>query len=160
LHTNGYSLARKIAFDIAGLGVDSHVPELGASIGNVLLEPHRSYLPVIRPLLPSGLIKGMAHITGGGITDNLPRIFPDGTGAVIDRSAWQVPPIFQWLQRTGHVPDDDMLRAFNMGIGLIIACENGETERVIDALAAAGEPAAVRLGRVIAGQRTVAYVAS
>ena len=159
LHTNGYSLARKIAFDIAGLRVDSPVSELGEPIGEALLAPHRSYLPVIRPLLSSGLIKGMAHITGGGITDNLPRIFPEGTGAVIDRSAWQVPAIFQWLQRTGHVPDDDMLRTFNMGIGLIIACENGDADRVIDAVAAAGEPAAVRLGRVVAGQRTVGYVA-
>jgi len=157
LHTNGYSLARKIAFDIAGLGVDSHVPELGAPIGNVLLEPHRSYLPVIRPLLSSGLIKGMAHITGGGITDNLPRIFPDGTGAVIDRSAWQVPPIFQWLQRTGHVPDDDMLRAFNMGIGLIIACEDTDVDRVLAGLLEAGEPAAVRIGRVVPGSATVEY---
>ena len=108
LHTNGYSLARRIAFEIAGLRVDSFVPDLGRTIGAALLEPHRSYLPVIKPLLSSGVIKGMAHITGGGITDNLPRIFPEGTAAVIDRSAWQVPPIFQWLQRAGTVPDDDM----------------------------------------------------
>jgi phosphoribosylformylglycinamidine cyclo-ligase len=162
LHTNGYSLARRIVFDIARLEVDSRIPELGVPIGSALLEPHRSYLPLIRPLLSSGvgIIKGMAHITGGGITDNLPRILPEGTGAVIDRSAWQVPPIFQWLQRTGGVPDDDMLRTFNMGIGLIIACENGDADRVIETLAAAGEPAAVRLGRVGAGQRTVGYVAS
>jgi phosphoribosylformylglycinamidine cyclo-ligase len=162
LHTNGYSLARRIVFDIARLEVDSRIPELGVPIGSALLEPHRSYLPLIRPLLSSGvgIIKGMAHITGGGITDNLPRILPEGTGAVIDRSAWQVPPIFQWLQRTGGVPDDDMLRTFNMGIGLIIACENGDADRVIETLAAAGEPAAVRLGRVVAGQRTVGYVAS
>jgi phosphoribosylformylglycinamidine cyclo-ligase len=162
LHTNGYSLARRIVFDIARLEVDSRIPELGVPIGSALLEPHRSYLPLIRPLLSSGtgIIKGMAHITGGGITDNLPRILPNGTGAVIDRSAWQVPPIFQWLQRTGNVPTTDMLRTFNMGIGLIIACENGDADRVIETLAAAGEPAAVRLGRVVAGQRTVGYVAS
>src|SRR5206468_4381320 len=92
LHTNGYSLARRIVFDIARLEVDSRVPELGGPIGAALLEPHRSYLPLIRPLLSSGIgiIKGMAHITGGGITDNLPRILPEGTGAVIDRSAWRV----------------------------------------------------------------------
>jgi phosphoribosylformylglycinamidine cyclo-ligase len=159
LHTNGYSLARRIAFEMAGLRVDSWVEDLGSTIGAALLEPHRSYLSVIRPLLSSGMIKGMAHITGGGITDNLPRIFPADTAAVIDRSAWQVPPIFRWLQRTGHVPDDDMLRTFNMGIGLIIACENSDTDRVIDALAAAGEASAVRLGGVVAGQRTVGYVA-
>jgi phosphoribosylformylglycinamidine cyclo-ligase len=157
LHTNGYSLARRIAFDIAGLGVDSHVDELGATVGEALLEPHRSYLPIVRPLLPSGLIKGMAHITGGGITDNLPRIFPEGTAAVIDRSSWQVPPVFRWLQQTGGVPDDDMLRTFNMGIGLIVACEEGHTDRVLSDLARAGEPAAARIGRVVAGPRNVEY---
>ena len=157
LHTNGYSLARRIAFDIAGLQVDSLVPDLGVTIGKALLEPHRSYLSVIKPLLPSGLIKGMAHITGGGITDNLPRIFPDGTSAVIDRSAWKVPAIFQWLQRTGSVPDDDMLRTFNMGIGLIVACAEAHADRLLADLASAGESAAVRIGRVEAGQRTVRY---
>jgi phosphoribosylformylglycinamidine cyclo-ligase len=156
LHTNGYSLARRIAFEIAGLRVDSFVPDLGRTIGAALLEPHRSYLPVIRPLLSSGVIKGMAHITGGGITDNLPRIFPEGTAAVIDRSAWQVLPIFQWLQRTGTVPDDDMLRTFNMGIGLIVACEEGQSDGLISALARAGEPA-VRIGRVVTGARSVEY---
>jgi len=159
LHTNGYSLARRIAFDIAGLRVDSHLSELGCTIGAALLEPHRSYLPVIKTLLPSGIIKGMAHITGGGITDNLPRILPEGSAAVIDRSSWTVPSIFQWLQRTGNVPDDDMLRTFNMGIGLIVACEAGDADRVMNALAAAGEVGAVHLGGIVAGQRTVEYVA-
>ncbi len=157
LHTNGYSLARRIAFDIAGLRVDSHVAELGRTIGSALLEPHRSYLPVIKPLLSSGIIKGMAHITGGGITDNLPRILPEGTGAVIDWSAWKVPPIFQWLQRTGSVPDDDMLRTFNMGIGLIVACEESQADRLIADLTRAGEPAAVRIGRVVSGSQKVEY---
>ncbi len=157
LHTNGYSLARRIAFDLAGLRVDSRVAEIGGTIGAALLEPHRSYLPVIRPLLSSGLIKGMAHITGGGITDNLPRILPEGTGAVIERSAWQVPAIFQWLQHTGHVPDDDMLRTFNMGIGLIVACEHAEADRLISEFARTGEPAAVRIGRVVSGARQVDY---
>jgi len=157
LHTNGYSLARRIAFDIAGLRVDTFVPELGATIGEALLEPHRSYLPVIKPLLPSGRIKGMAHITGGGITDNLPRILPEGTSAVIDRSRWDAPAIFPWLQRSGKVPDDDMLRTFNMGIGLIVACEDADADRVISDLAQAGEPAAVRIGRVVAGAHVVEY---
>jgi phosphoribosylformylglycinamidine cyclo-ligase len=157
LHTNGYSLARRIAFDIAGLRVGSHVPELGVTIGEALLEPHRSYLPVIRPLLSSVLIKGMAHITGGGITDNLPRILPEGTSAVIDRGRWQVPAIFQWLQRTGDVPDEDMLRTFNMGIGLIVACEDAHADRVIDDLARAGEPAAARIGRVVSGTKGIEY---
>ena len=88
LHTNGYSLARRIAFDLAGLAVDDVVPELGGTIGEALLVPHRSYLRLIEPLLDTGRIKGMAHITGGGITDNLPRVLPEGLAAVIDRGAW------------------------------------------------------------------------
>jgi phosphoribosylformylglycinamidine cyclo-ligase len=160
LHTNGYSLARRIVFDVAGLRVDSHVPELGTTIGAALLEPHRSYLPLIRPILPSGLIKGMAHITGGGITDNLPRILPRGAAARIVRSAWQVPPLFQWLQRTGQVPDDDMFRTFNMGIGLIIACADVAADQVLADLAAAGEPHATRIGRVSGDGVGVRYVAA
>ena len=154
LHTNGYSLARRIAFDVAKLRVDSQVAELGTTVGAALLVPHRSYLPLIRPLLPSGIIKGMAHITGGGITDNLPRILPAGTGAVIDRSSWRVPAIFEWLHHTGKVPDDDMMRTFNMGIGLIVACDNASADRLLAQLG----PDAVRIGGVVAGGRGVKYV--
>jgi phosphoribosylformylglycinamidine cyclo-ligase len=157
LHTNGYSLARRIAFDIARLAPDAHVPELGTTVGSALLAPHRSYLPVIRPLLGTGVITGMAHITGGGITDNLPRIFPDGTAAEIDRRTWSVPPVFQWLQRTGDVPDEDMLRTFNMGIGLIVACGKEDEPLVLERLAAAGEPAARPIGTVVAGAGNVTY---
>jgi phosphoribosylformylglycinamidine cyclo-ligase len=157
LHTNGYSLARRIVFDLAGLRVDSHVAELGTTVGAALLEPHRSYLPIVQPLLPSGLIKGMAHITGGGITDNLPRILPPGTAAAIDRTGWAVPAVFRWLQRTGNVPDDDMFRTFNMGIGLIIVCANDVADRVVNDLAVGGEPRAVRIGRIVEGDRGVRY---
>ncbi len=157
LHTNGYSLARRIAFDLAGLRVDSHVPELGTTIGEALLAPHRSYLPLVRDLLPAGVIKGMAHITGGGITDNLPRILPPHTRAAIDRSAWRVPAIFEWLQRTASVPDDDMLRTFNMGIGLIVVCAPGDEDAVRRALAEAGETDAPRIGVVHAGGEGVRY---
>ena len=158
LHTNGYSLARRIAFEIAGLRVDSRVPELGRTLGDALLTPHRSYLPLIRPLLSDRLIKGMAHITGGGITDNLPRILPKGTQAVVDRRAWQVPAIFQWLQRTGNVPDDDMLRTFNMGVGLIVVCARASAAAVVSALASAGERDAVTIGRIAEGAEGVRYV--
>jgi phosphoribosylformylglycinamidine cyclo-ligase len=153
LHTNGYSLARRIAFDIAKLRVDSQVVELGTTLGDALLTPHRSYLPFIRPLLPGSVIRGMAHITGGGITDNLPRILPEGTAAEIDRSSWRVPPIFQWLQRMGHVPDEDMMRTFNMGIGLIVACDNASADQLVAQLG----PGATRIGRIVAGDRTVRY---
>jgi phosphoribosylformylglycinamidine cyclo-ligase len=160
LHTNGYSLARRIAFEIAGLGVDSRVPELGASIGEALLVPHRSYLPLIRPLLDRGVIKGMAHITGGGITDNLPRILPAGVHAEVDRSRWQVPSIFQWLQRAGDVPDADMFRTFNMGIGLILACGSETADGVIACLERSGEPGAARIGVVRSGGDGVRYRAA
>jgi phosphoribosylformylglycinamidine cyclo-ligase len=158
LHTNGYSLARRIAFDLAGLRHDSQVPELGTSIGEALLVPHRSYLPVIRPLLPRREIKGMAHITGGGITDNLPRILREGLHAEIDRATWQVPAIFEWLQSAGQVPDADMLRTFNMGIGLILACTAQHRDGLLEALAAAGEPGARVIGRIGAGGEGVRYI--
>src|SRR2546422_6539962 len=120
LHTNGYSLARRILFDVCGLRADSEVPELGTTVGDALLAPHRSYLPVIRPLLAGGLIKGMAHITGGGITENLPRVLPGGCGAVVDPRAWVVPSIFRVLQERGGIATDEMFRTFNMGIGMIL----------------------------------------
>jgi phosphoribosylformylglycinamidine cyclo-ligase len=157
LHTNGYSLARRIVFDHAGLTPEARVDALGTTVGEALLVPHRSYLTVIRPLLAGGLIKGMAHITGGGITDNLPRILPEGMQARIDRSAWTVPAIFQWLQRTGDVADEDMLRTFNMGIGLIIACAAAEAGPLIAALDASGEPNARVIGRVERGGNGVRY---
>jgi phosphoribosylformylglycinamidine cyclo-ligase len=157
LHTNGYSLARRIVFDGAGLRVDSHVPQLGTTVGEALLVPHRSYLPLIRPLLGQGLISGMAHITGGGITDNLPRILPPGTGAVIRRALWEVPPIFRWLADTGRVADDEMLRVFNMGIGLVIACAASDADVVLDRIRAGGEMGAVAIGAIRPGDGAVVY---
>jgi phosphoribosylformylglycinamidine cyclo-ligase len=157
LHTNGYSLARRIAFDVAGLRHDSHVPALGRSIGDALLEPHRSYLSIVRPLLKEKLAKGMAHITGGGITDNLPRVLPAGTHAVVERSAWTPLPVFTWLQKAGGVPEDDMYRTFNMGIGLIVVCAAADEQRVIDGLAAGGEPGARRIGEIRSGGEGVVY---
>ncbi len=158
LHTNGYSLARRIVFDVTGLNHDSYVSELGQMVGEALLVPHRSYLSVIRPLLPLGIIKGMAHITGGGITDNLPRILPESAHAEIDVRAWSVPPVFQWLQSLGKVPTDDMRRTFNMGVGLIVVCASEQVDRVLDQLAQAGEIRAAVIGRVRSGQKGVTYL--
>jgi phosphoribosylformylglycinamidine cyclo-ligase len=158
LHTNGYSLARRIAFDKAGLRHDSYVPELGTTIGDAFLVPHRTYLPVIRPLLGERMIKGMAHITGGGITENLPRMLPQGVHAEVDRRAWQVPSLFAWLQKTGGVPATEMLRSFNMGVGLIVACASGDVERLLSALRAAGEEESRVIGRIVAGGDGVHYV--
>ena len=152
LHTNGYSLARKIAFDHLGLDVAAYVPELSRTIGEALLEPHRSYLPIIRPLLDGGRIKGMAHITGGGITDNLPRILPHGTSAVVRLASWDVPAIFRWLQANGDVPVDDMLRTFNMGIGLVIVAAADRAESLIGELAARGGRDARVIGEIVPGE--------
>jgi phosphoribosylformylglycinamidine cyclo-ligase len=158
LHTNGYSLARRIAFEKAALRHDSHVAELGTTIGDALLVPHRTYLPLVRPLLDIRLIKGMAHITGGGITENLPRVLPDGVHAEVDTSAWPVPAVFTWLQKAGDVPAADMLRSFNMGIGLIIVCGANDRERLLDALREAGEQNVRVIGHVAAGGEGVRYV--
>jgi len=152
LHTNGYSLARRIVFETLGLKVDSHVSELSMTVGQALLEPHRSYLPLIRPILDGGRVKGMAHITGGGITDNLPRILPHGTAAVVDASSWHVPPLFRWLQQSGRVPADDMMRTFNMGIGLIIVTTRDQSEALIEELAARGGRDARVIGEIVPGE--------
>jgi phosphoribosylformylglycinamidine cyclo-ligase len=157
LHTNGYSLARRVLFETTGWTADTVVPELGATVGDALLAPHRSYLPVVRPLLPSQLLKGLAHITGGGITENLPRVLPEGCSAEIDLGAWSVPAFFQLLQERGQIPRDEMFRAFNMGIGLVLVCAPSETERIIDTLVRNGEPRAVRIGFVVSGSREVIY---
>ena len=152
LHTNGYSLARRIVFDTLKLDVASHVPELEMTVGDALLEPHRSYLPWIQQLLDATRIKGMAHITGGGITDNLPRILPHGTAAVIDARSWTVPPLFTWLRQSGDVPIDDMMRTFNMGIGLIIVVASDQAEPLISELAARGGREARVIGEVVPGE--------
>jgi len=152
LHTNGYSLARRIAFDHLQLTVDSFVPELSRSIGDALLEPHRSYLPLVKPVLATGSIKGMAHITGGGITENLPRILPEGTAARVRTSSWTVPRVFTWLQESGRVPESDMMRTFNMGIGLIVAVAPDKADRVKSALGGS------IIGDIVPGDPAVSYV--
>ena len=158
LHTNGYSLARKIMFEKLELRIDSPLVELNSSsVGDVLLRPHRSYLKIVSPIMMTGLINGMAHITGGGLTENLPRILPKGTAAVIDRDSWNIPPIFTFLQDKGEVPIADMYRTFNMGIGFVIACADDVTGLVIEQLNRVGEPSASVIGRVIKGERNVHY---
>ena len=152
LHTNGYSLARAIVFDELKLDVDSPVAELGATVGEALMRTHRSYLKTVQPLLASGCIKGMAHITGGGLTENTPRMLPEGTSASIDRASWTVPPVFRWLQRGGRIADAEMLRAFNMGVGLVIAVAEPDAATVLSALSGAWV-----LGHVVPGDRDVRY---
>jgi len=150
LHTNGYSLARSVMFDLCGLKADSVVPELGITAGDALLAPHRTYLKAMRPLIDAGLVKGMAHITGGGITENLPRVLPAGCAAEIDRRSWTVPPIFTFLQARGGIAEDEMLRAFNMGVGLIICVDAAAASRASDMLKQSGEQP-IALGRIVKG---------
>jgi len=158
LHTNGYSLARRILFELLRLDIGSHVAELGTTVGEALLAPHRSYLRVVQPLVATGAIRGMAHITGGGLTDNLPRTLPPGTMADVDRRAWEVPPLFRFLQEAGSVPDDDMLRTFNMGIGLVLVVAQAWVQDVFGRLRHAGESGAAIIGRVVPGSPSVRYV--
>jgi phosphoribosylformylglycinamidine cyclo-ligase len=156
LHTNGYSLARRVLFGAAGFRADTFVPELGMTVADALLAPHRSYLKAIRPLLAQGLVKGMAHITGGGITENLPRVLPEGCAAVIHRASWPVPPLFTLLQQRGSISNDEMFRAFNMGIGLVAVAARAAVDVAIELLERAGEHP-VSLGTVIPGDRDISY---
>jgi phosphoribosylformylglycinamidine cyclo-ligase len=158
LHTNGYSLARRVFFETAGWTADTFVPELATTAGEALLAPHRSYLRLVRPLIDRGFVKGLAHVTGGGITENLPRILPEGCAADVDLQSWSVPPIFRLLQERGGIARDEMFRAFNMGVGLVIVCAPRDAQRAINMLVMAGELNAFRLGFVVSGDRTVRYL--
>ncbi|MDR1990235.1 MAG: phosphoribosylformylglycinamidine cyclo-ligase [Acidobacteriaceae bacterium] len=155
LHTNGYSLARHICFP--RFSPETVIPELGGSLGDALLATHRSYLRVMAPLLDAGVVKGMAHITGGGITENLPRVLPSGCRAAVDGQTWDVPPIFKLLQREGEIASEEMLRAFNMGIGLVVVVAVADEPFVMKALHGSGEHP-VRIGAIEAGEPSVRYV--
>ena len=115
LHTNGYSLARKICFEVAGLNVNDPLPGTDLSVGDALIKPHREYARVMQDVMRIVTVKGMVHVTGGGITDNLPRILPDGLGVEVDLSTWQRPPLFRFLKEAGNVDPTEMLRTFNCG---------------------------------------------
>jgi phosphoribosylformylglycinamidine cyclo-ligase len=149
LHTNGYSLARKLLLD---QGVDTFLPELGCTVGEELLKVHRSYLKPIGALAKAGLLHGAAHITGGGITDNTPRMLPKGMAAAIDTSAWKIPPVFELMRRTGNIPDDDYRRTFNLGIGMILAVPAAKLKRAGETLRRAGETW-TELGSVVKQKR-------
>lgn len=151
LHTNGYSLARKIVFERLGLSVEDDFPDTDRSVADVLLDVHRSYLDSLGPEVQSGSIKGLAHITGGGIPGNLPRSLPEGCGAVIDGSTWEVPTVFHVLQEAGGVDLDEMYRVFNMGVGMIAAVPSAEADALVERLASAGETAWV-CGEVVEGE--------
>lgn len=147
LHTNGYSLARKLLLENAGYHPNTFLPELDCTVGDELLKVHRSYLRPIRALAAQGLLKGAAHITGGGITDNLPRILPSGLAARIETGAWRVPPVFELLRRIGNIPEDDWRRTFNIGLGMVLAVGANHAARAGRVLEKSGEDYAV-IGRV------------
>jgi phosphoribosylformylglycinamidine cyclo-ligase len=152
LHTNGYSLARYLLFEVAGYAPDKHIPELGMTVGESLLKVHRSYLKPLRALADADLLKGAAHITGGGITDNTPRMLPSGLAASIDSSAWPVLPVFDLLRRIGNIPEDDWRRTFNLGIGMIFAVAAKDAARAERTLKKAGETS-YPVGTVVRARR-------
>jgi phosphoribosylformylglycinamidine cyclo-ligase len=133
LHTNGYSLVRKIILDEMGLGIDDEVEELGCTVGEELLRVHKSYLKPVTTLIGTDRIKGLAHITGGGIVGNLPRILPKGCGAAIRKGSWPVPPVFDLLQSRGGVEEAEMFKVFNMGLGMLVVVGRSDAEKLEDA---------------------------
>jgi len=156
LHTNGYALARKLLFEVGKYTLDSYVNELKGNVGNELLRTHKSYWPAIKRLVDGECVSAMAHITGGGITENLPRVLPRGVAAVIEMGSWQIPPIFEHLQQLGNVPQDEMLRTFNMGLGMLLVVPSKKFKKAQTVLERAGEKA-FTVGRIVKGDRKVMY---
>ncbi len=154
LHTNGYSLARRVIFERMGLGVEDGFPGEEGSVADVLLRVHRSYLRSISPLLERGEIRGLAHITGGGVLDNIPRILPEGVAARLDTGSWEVPNVFRVLQREGGVEEREMFRAFNMGIGMVAVVKSDRADAVLASLREAGETA-WHAGEIVRRERDV-----
>lgn len=157
LHSNGYSLARKVLLEVAGYGVEQYLERLGRTVGEEMLEPTRIYVKAVLPLLNRFNIKGLAHITGGGLTENVPRVLPEGTGVEFRLGSWPVPPVFELIRDTGNVAAGEMLRTFNMGIGLVAVVAREEADAVMADLSDRGE-ASYLIGQVVEGKREVSYV--
>jgi phosphoribosylformylglycinamidine cyclo-ligase len=157
LHTNGYSLARKLVFETAKLKPDNYVAEVGNKIGAELLKPHLCYAPALKNILERGLISALAHITGGGIPGNLPRVLPSGVRAEIDLGAWPVPPIFKYLAKVGKIESDELLRSFNMGVGMIVVVPP-ENVRPVEADLKRRREKFFRIGRIERGDSGKARV--
>jgi len=156
LHTNGYALARKLLFEVAHYSPETFVSDIKNKVGNELMRTHKSYWPVLKKLLDAGLLTGLAHITGGGISENLPRVLPRGTGAVVEMGTWPVLPIFEHLQKLGNIPQNEMMRTFNMGIGMVLVVPHLNFKKVQTLLDRAGEKS-YTMGRIIKGDRKVQY---
>lgn len=157
LHSNGFSLARRVLLAEAGYTLDRQLPELGRALGEELLEPTRIYVASLLPLIKEGLIQGLAHITGGGLVENPPRILPKDVNMRLDRRSWPVPPVFRLIQENGKVPVPEMYRTFNMGLGMLAVVAAGDADRVKARLKAAGEEVFV-VGEIIPGRGAVEFV--
>jgi phosphoribosylformylglycinamidine cyclo-ligase len=157
LHTNGYSLARKLFFEVAGMHAEQHVERLGQTVGDALLAPHLSYLRPLDALLDTGSVKALAHITGGGLLENIPRVLPEGAAVEIRRGSWPVPEIFALMQELGTVPEREMFRTFNMGVGMVVVCSAADAGTINSHFDSLGE-AHYEIGRVTAGAREVVLV--
>ena len=156
LHTNGYSLARKLLFEVARYSPETYVNEIKNKVGNELMRTHRSYWPVLKKLIDAQCVAAMAHITGGGITENLPRVLPRGTAALIELGTWPVLPIFEHLQQLGNVTREEMLRTFNMGMGMLLVIPSAKFKKAQSVLERVGEKA-YTIGRIVKGERKVTY---
>jgi len=156
LHTNGYSLARKLLFSVARYSPETYVNDLKNKVGNELMRTHKSYWPLIKKLLDAEALAAMAHITGGGITENLPRVLPKGVGAQVELGTWPAQPIFEHLQSLGNIPQDEMMRTFNMGIGMILVVPPNKFKKVQTILERTGEKL-YSIGRIVKGDRKVTY---
>lgn len=156
LHTNGFSLARKVLLDHIGFRLEHPLPDLGRKLGEELMAPHRCYGPALQPLVAGGLLNGLVHVTGGGITGNTPRILPAGCEAQIDLGSWPVLPIFQLIARLGKVPEPEMFRTFNMGLGMLLVVSQENLIPVAKALEKKDEPFFV-VGQIRKGKPRVAY---
>ena len=156
LHTNGYSLARKLLFEVAHYSPETYVNEVKNKVGNELMRTHKSYWPILKKLIDGQCVSALAHITGGGITENLPRVLPRGTAAVIEMGSWPVLPIFEHLQQLGNVPQDEMLRTFNMGMGMLLVVPSAKFKKAQTVLERVGEKA-YTIGRIVKGERKVTY---
>jgi phosphoribosylformylglycinamidine cyclo-ligase len=156
LHTNGYSLARKLFFEIAGYTPETYVNEIKGKVGNELMQTHRSYWPIVKKMLAAECVSAIAHITGGGITENLPRVLPRGVAAIIEIGTWPVLPIFEHMQKLGSVPPDEMLRTFNMGLGMLLVVPSAKFKKAQTVLEKLGEKA-FTVGRIVKGDRKVMY---
>jgi phosphoribosylformylglycinamidine cyclo-ligase len=156
MHTNGYSLARKLLFDVAKYSHESYINDIKNKVGNELMRTHKTYWPVLRRLFEAEAVTGVAHITGGGITENVPRVLPKGVAAQVTMGSWPVQPIFSHLQKLGNISDAEMLRTFNMGIGMVLVVPPKKFKRVQTVLERAGEKG-FTIGRIIKGEKKVVY---